>query len=267
MSLPTFTGTSPNKKEQSIEDFSVNVYATNKFYSSSPETLERDCAEQLDCTTPLDCTSVASSYPLELQDSIAGVNSRVALMKDYNVTDFIPSKTYSLGDIVDHDGVRYYSNEDNNLGHTPPATQWQAGYLTTSASADLVSYDNTASGLAATNLQELIDELSQGGGGVYEFVMNGSVTAGQVVALELDGRAILVTGSNIGNWIGIATQNGVDAQIVRVTINTGVDANQSGLTINSTYYVDTDATITTTDTGFKIGRSLSATEILIDKEL
>jgi len=92
----------------------------------------------------------------------------------------------------------------------------------------------------------------------------GSVQAGEVVALNASNQVIKVTGSNIDNWIGIASEAKTDEDVPLVTLGS-IDSNQAGLTIGSEYFVDTDATVTTTDTGFPIGKALSVTEIIIEE--
>jgi hypothetical protein len=75
------------------------------------------------------------------------------------------------------------------------------------SSADKVSYDNTTSGLSATNVQAAIDEVAQGGGGggssdieVIEFSLSGAtfstvLTAGQIKALIAAGKTLIGTAS------------------------------------------------------------------------
>lgn len=77
------------------------------------------------------------------------------------------------------------------------------------SSADEVSYDNTASGLNATNVQDAIDEMAQGGGGEsnverLEVTMSGNVvstvkTAAEIEALYAAGKMIYAC-TNIGAY-------------------------------------------------------------------
>ncbi len=79
-----------------------------------------------------------------------------------------------------------------------------------SSSADDVTYDNTASGLNATNVQDAIDEVAQGGGGGesnverLEVTMSGNVvstvkTAAEIAALYAAGKMIYAC-TNIGAY-------------------------------------------------------------------
>ena len=103
-----------------------------------------------------------------------------------------------------------------------------------------------------------------GAGGGTEFVASGALTSGEVVSLNADGSVSVVTGSIIQHWIGISQDTVVDAEAVKVTTIGGVDDNQSGLTTGTEYFVDGDGSLTTTDTGYPIGKALSATDILIE---
>lgn len=64
-------------------------------------------------------------------------------------------------------------------------------------------------------------------------------------------------------FIGISNETVADTDPVEVTTLKGIATNQTGLTIGAKYYVDTDGTLTTTDTGVRVGRALSATELQI----
>lgn len=75
-----------------------------------------------------------------------------------------------------------------------------------------------------------------------------------------------VDSTNI-DFIGIAEQSALDTETVPVTVLGGVSSNQSALTTNTNYFVDVDGTLTTTDTGYKLGKALSATEIIIEGNL
>ena len=69
--------------------------------------------------------------------------------------------------------------------------------------------------------------------------------------------------SNVSSWTGVATEAISDTATGAVTIIGGVNDQQSGLTAGSIYYVDKAGTVSTTATDYKIGKALSATELLI----
>jgi hypothetical protein len=65
-------------------------------------------------------------------------------------------------------------------------------------------------------------------------------------------------------WIGISSDDYSDAEEAIIFTLGDVADNQTGLTTDAVYYVDVDGTLTTDSTGgYKIGRALSATKLLI----
>ena len=172
--------------------------------------------------------------------------------------------SYLQGQSVSVAGVVYFSKINSNLANTPPSAYWQIATLNSSGQAVYVTYDNTVSGLAATNTQEVGDELASSSGGVAEFVASGVLAIGNYVSLNINGTVSVVTGSNIDDWIGVSSNNAADAENAKVVLYGGVDEYQSGLTIGTEYFVDTDGTVTTTDTGFLIGTAISTTSIQVE---
>lgn len=70
-------------------------------------------------------------------------------------------------------------------------------------------------------------------------------------------------GSNNSDWIGISTQAISDTASGSVTVLGGVNDQQTGLTIGTTYYADTDGTLTATANDYKVGKAIAATDLLI----
>lgn len=66
--------------------------------------------------------------------------------------------TYNKDSAVSYGTCLYASTCDDNIGHTPSKTSNDYWELITDFS-DLISYDNSSSGLTSTNLQDAIDEL------------------------------------------------------------------------------------------------------------
>lgn len=82
--------------------------------------------------------------------------SQVSLAPAYD-----QNETYNTGDVVMYEFLMYECLEDNVTG-VWDATKWQrttAGEHGGGSSASEVSYDNTDSGMTATNVQDAIDEL------------------------------------------------------------------------------------------------------------
>jgi hypothetical protein len=70
--------------------------------------------------------------------------------------------------------------------------------------------------------------------------------------------------SNNSSWIGISTEAISDTATGAVTVFTGVNEQQTGLTTGSKYYVAGDGSLATSGS-VPIGRALSATKLLIDE--
>jgi hypothetical protein len=70
--------------------------------------------------------------------------------------------------------------------------------------------------------------------------------------------------TNVPEWIGISSDAYLDTETATIFRIGDVANNQAGLTPNAVYYVDLDGTLTTNSAGGrKIGKALSATELLI----
>ena len=69
--------------------------------------------------------------------------------------------------------------------------------------------------------------------------------------------------SNVEQWVGIAEATVADGATVAVTLPGGTNANQSGMTIEGTYYVQDDGDIETGVTTEVAGVALSATQLLV----
>jgi hypothetical protein len=69
--------------------------------------------------------------------------------------------------------------------------------------------------------------------------------------------------SDNDSWIGISTQAISDTASGSITVLGGVNDQQTGLTIGTTYYADTDGTLTATANNYKVGKAIAATDLLI----
>jgi len=91
-------------------------------------------------------------------------------------------------------------------------------------------------------------------------------TAGKVVIAYRDGTAITYNpayvATNADDFVGFAQDSASNGGTVLVATNQQIDANQTGLTPQSTYYLDTDGTLTTSVTGLPVaGFALDANTI------
>ena len=74
-----------------------------------------------------------------------------------------------------------------------------------------------------------------------------------------------LTTSNNEDFIGIASEAISDGATGEIKLLGSVDNQQTGLTPKSVYYADTDGSLTTTNTGAKIGTALTSSAILITR--
>jgi hypothetical protein len=89
--------------------------------------------------------------------------------------------------------------------------------------------------------------------------VNGSSGNGFSVAIQVAG---VVTNAN--TFIGFSQSSAADGATLKVATEANIDANQTGLTANSQYYVNFDGTLTTTVTAYPLaGTALSATRIQV----
>jgi len=86
----------------------------------------------------------------------------------------------------------------------------------------------------------------------------------------LFGQLALAAAPNLtaDNFIGMSTAAYADGATSSIVLAGGVSANQTSLTTNSVYYVQTDGTISTTagNPSVEAGRALSSTELLLTSE-
>jgi hypothetical protein len=71
--------------------------------------------------------------------------------------------------------------------------------------------------------------------------------------------------TTVTNWVGVATNSASGGGDVDVAMLGAVVTNQTGLTTGTTYYLSSTGALTTSSsaTGYKIGKALSATNLLI----
>ena len=115
------------------------------------------------------------------------------------------------------------------------------------SSADEVTYDNTSSGLNATNVQDAIDEVAQSGGGgesnvaIVDFDYNGGLITSVDDAVDI--KALVDSGKAL---IGIMSPGG--GQTVQLAINIIQFTASSGTLITYTYDGNSGQIITLTFT-------------------
>jgi hypothetical protein len=74
------------------------------------------------------------------------------------------------------------------------------------------------------------------------------------------------TTTDADDWIGIAQEAAVDAATLKIAGLGDIATGLSGLTIDTTYYVDDDGSLTSDSAGGRlIGKAISATELLVER--
>ena len=83
---------------------------------------------------------------------------------------------------------------------------------------------------------------------------------------QMSGSAVTsnVTNSNV---IGVASEAISDTATGKITINGGINEGQTGLTVNTTYYVADDGSLSTTNNGRKIGKAIATTKLLVNSNM
>jgi len=79
----------------------------------------------------------------------------------------------------------------------------------------------------------------------------------------LASAVVTVVASTNPNWFGIADESISSGSAGKITHIGGINESVSGLTAGTTYYADKVGGLSATDTGYKVGKALSATKLLI----
>lgn len=138
-------------------------------------------------------------------------------------------------------------------------------------------YDNSLSGLAAKNVQDAFDEISnsiKSATNISSFTAGENVTSGQAIAVLEDGKAYVYDVSNLdhyGLFAGIAVSSAVVGSEIRVC-HSGVCVDVgSGWIQGNVYYVGSNGLLTTipSQSGLilEVGKAINTDTILINSKL
>ena len=131
-----------------------------------------------------------------------------------------------------------------------------------------VSFDSSTNYTVSTYDQAGLPTISSGGGtlelsGTNKYLLvTADTTAPRQYTPFIYKKSY--TENNAANYIGVADAAYSDGATATIQILGSIDDAQTGLTTGSTYFVADDGSLSTTNNGRKIGRAISATEILID---
>jgi len=127
-----------------------------------------------------------------------------------------------------------------------------------------VSLTVSGTSITAADPVILIDENSAHNGLLYDPDGEVFVHTAQVQSDTTAKGQIYNASANINNWVGIATAAVSDTSTGTFTVVSGVNEGQSGLTVGARYYISNTGVLSTTEnTGYEIGKALSATKLLI----
>ena len=109
-----------------------------------------------------------------------------------------------------------------------------------------------------SNLSELLP--TGGGQNAVNFVASGNLASGQAVALKTDGT-VEAASANYTSFIGITSKAISSGATGAINTYGGINTAQTGLTIASDYYVQSNGSLSTTTSSVKAGQAISATTI------
>lgn len=72
------------------------------------------------------------------------------------------------------------------------------------------------------------------------------------------------TVSDVNSYLGVAAEDIADTATGSVTVIGGVNEGQTGLTVNTSYFLDDDGSLITANNGRKLGKAVATTKLLVD---
>ena len=130
----------------------------------------------------------------------------------------------------------------------------------------------TISGTQATYESAVSATLTGSGHGFLPLAYDD--TAGKFALLISDdvdgdnGKGVVITEtstvSDVNSYLGVAAEDIADAATGSVTVIGGVNEGQTGLTVNTSYFLDDDGSLITVNNGRKLGKAVSTTKLLVD---
>jgi hypothetical protein len=146
------------------------------------------------------------------------------------------------------------------LGYVNSTTSRTIQLVRASISGSTVSFQTEVStGLkaAATDIDLTYDPIQKKFALLYADDVAGDVGT-SVVITETS------TVSDADNYLGVAAEAIADAATGSVTVIGGVNEGQTGLTVNTSYFLSDDGSLSATNNGRKLGKAVATTKLLID---
>ena len=258
------------------EDNYVSIWNDNDLVRCSVGTLDSP-TDSITWSTPITShtgsSSTVNSFSLAYDTAL---NTWLMVWQDYfgiststlDAAILDPTGTPSMGAVINIDTDNYWpkgallfdpvvgkfifatAKYNSNEYYLNVATLTISGSVVTSSTPVIVNSENSS------HFSIAHDSVS---GLNWAVLSNGSSSALRSFNLVADSLA-----TDANDWIGIASEAAVDAADVDVFLKGKIADGQTGLTIDTAYYVDDDGSLTTdTASGRKLGRAVTATEILI----
>ena len=241
----------------SISGTTISFGAVDSFYGSS--LFGSDASFDTTANKGIITWVNSSNYGAGATATISGTTVTVATETTFTSVAIASTERYSCnvyaGDAANITSIGYVLSSDNYIY-----------YLNGTVSGSSLSYNSPAR-LYSDNATGNRQAVCATTGGKVVFVFNPASSVGALVDSYVYGVALqnVATTTNLTatNLLGIAS--GAILDTATGTINTWGSRNevQTGLTIASDYYAQTDGTITTSDGGQLLGKALSATQINI----
>ena len=228
-------------------------------------------------------TSISFGTTVKYSDSIVPAGMSLAysslsgkiiiVYEDANTNNGIAIAATLSGTSVSYGSpITWVSNGVNmsSLGTAPLTEDTNAGvmvfgFANTSGNGQVVNFTVTGSTITASDITTW-DSGTQNFyiGGAYHSVEKKTVFSWQQTYTTGEAITYSPASTNSTDFIGITDAAISDTASGSVTIKGGISTNVTGLTPNATYYVQTDGSLSTTESDVLAGKALSSTSINLD---
>ena len=174
-----------------VNDYIKKITSTNAASAASQISYD-DSTSQVGATTVQNALEQIDSSVDALSNDLNTVKQSTGL-SDFEF--FSTTKTYSIGDIINYNGVIY----EFTMPHPSGAWNGNDARQIRMTDAKFIKYDNTASQMSSTNVQNAIDEIK-----------TSATQANEAITTQLDGK---INKTDIADTIGdTASSNKVTSQ-------------------------------------------------------
>ena len=161
---------------------------------------------------------------------------------------------------------------DFGVAYSPVTSSIMVSFKDSGASNTVKLVRTTISGTSATYEAPVSATLTGSSSGYLPVAYD--PVSGKFVLLISDdvdgdnGKGLVITEtstvSDADNYLGIAAEAIADTATGSVTVVGGVNEGQTGLTVNTSYFLDDDGSLITVNNGRKLGKAVATTKLLVD---